>query len=383
MKLKPTVYLFRSSLPLCFCVILFSISCKNTLTDNPCDPNQAAFRNNLLVKWATSDNGLTCGKTYLPSIPKEILEYSIPSLGITGLIRDNQIVITSETITSIASYVAHFKTNGSSVTVNGIEQISGVTSNSYALPLKYIVKGGDGSTNEYTVQMVAPRVLGGGSLRLWFKADQLTLNDGDGIATWSDVSGYGNHISQANVIQRPVFRMNQANGYPVAEFRSSNTSRMDLSSGAVGLYVTNSGSVFFVMRLVNTVSGGVTLLNIHGSQGREISIDHPISQYIVCRNGASCATISSLPIPKNEFLALGSVQVLMTTGREYWNGVLKGQVPIAYDYSFGTIPNSLYLGNGNLDADIAEVLYFNTDLSEADVEKLSFYVNTKYKLLPL
>jgi hypothetical protein len=148
-----------------------------------------------LAKWVTSDYSQTCGKVYLPSIPKEILEYSIPSLGVTGMIRGNQIVITSETITSIASYVANFKTNGSSVTVNGTEQVSGVTSNSYADPLKYIVKGVDGSTNEYIVQMVAPRVLGAGSLRLWFKADQLTLNDGDGIATWTDVSGYGNHIS--------------------------------------------------------------------------------------------------------------------------------------------------------------------------------------------
>lgn len=81
--------------------------------------------------------------------------------------------------------------------MDGKEQISGVTSNSYSTPLKYIVTGVDGSTNEYTVQMVAPRVLGSGSLRLWFKADQLTLNDGDPIATWSDVSGYGNHIVQA------------------------------------------------------------------------------------------------------------------------------------------------------------------------------------------
>ncbi|TGM59187.1 hypothetical protein [Leptospira vanthielii] len=336
-----------------------------------------------MAKWVTSDYSQTCGKVYLPSIPKEILEYSIPSLGVTGMIRGNQIVITSETITSISSYVANFKTNGSSVTVDGTEQISGVTSNSYAAPLKYIVTGVDGSTNEYIVQMVAPRVLGAGSLRLWFKADQLTLNNGDGIATWSDVSGYGNHISQANAIQRPVFRMNQVNGYPAAEFRSSITSRMDLSSGAVGLYLTNSGSVFFVMRLIDTITGGITLLNLHGGQGREISINHPISQYLVCRNGASCAIISALPISKAEFLAVGSVQVLMTTAREYWNGSLKGQVPVSYDYSGGSIPNSLYLGNGNLDADLAEVLYFNTDLSEADVQKLYFYLNTKYALSPI
>lgn len=374
---------FNSLLSFCFCIIFFCISCKNPLTDNPCDPNETTFRNTLLAKWVTSDYSQTCGKVYLPSIPKEILEYSIPSLGVTGMIRGNQIVITSETITSIASYVANFKTNGNSVTINGTEQISGVTSNSYAAPLKYIVTGVDGSTNEYIVQMVAPRVLGAGSLRLWFKADQLTLNDGDGIATWTDVSGYGNHISQANAIQRPVFRMNQVNGYPAAEFRSSITSRMDLSSGAVGLYLTNSGSVFFVMRLIDTITGGITLLNLHGGQGREISINHPISQYLVCRNGASCAIISALPIPKAEFLAVGSVQVLMTTAREYWNGSLKGQVPVSYDYSGGSIPNSLYLGNGNLDADLTEVLYFNTELSEADVQKLYFYLNTKYALSPI
>ncbi|MCW7494229.1 DUF5018 domain-containing protein [Leptospira soteropolitanensis] len=197
----------------------------------------------MLLKWATSDASPTCGKIYVPSVQKEILEYSIPSLGVYGIITENKIVITSESIVSISSYIANFKTNGVSVTVNGIEQISGITSNPFTAPLKYIVTGVDGSTNEYTVQMVAPRILGSGSLRLWFKADQLTLNDGDPIASWSDLSGHGNHISQVNTTQRPVIRMNQVNGYPIAEFRSSTVSRMNLSGG-IGLYVNNSGSVF-------------------------------------------------------------------------------------------------------------------------------------------
>lgn len=367
---------------LCFFVLLFIVSCKNPFSDNPCDPNGQKFIDSLLLKWAISDNSVTCGKVYLLSAGKEILEYSIPSLGVTGIIKGNQIVITSETIVSISSYVANFKTNGVSVSVNDVPQTSGVTSNDYNSPLKYIVTGTDGSTSEYTVQMVAPRILGSGSLRLWFKADQLTLNDGDPILTWSDVSGYGNHIVQASApTVHTLYRKGQVNGYPVAEFRSVNVSRMNLSGG-VGLYVTNSGSVFFVMKLVNTITGGITVINIHGGQGREISIDHPISSYLVCRNGASCATISALPIPKNDFLAIGSVQVLMTSGREYWNGSLKGQAPISYDYAGGDTPNSIYLGNGNLDADIAEVLYFNTDLSDADVEKVFFYLNAKYGLSP-
>lgn len=374
--------MLRLILSLCFFFFIFIISCKNSFSENPCDPNGQKFIDTLLLKWAISDSSATCNKVYLPAIPKEILEYSIPSLGVTGIIKGNQIVITSETIVTIASYVATFKTNGVSVSINGVPQTSGVTSNSFLSPLKYVVTGADGSTNEYTVQMVAPRILGSGSLRLWFKADQLALNDGDPIASWSDVSGYGNHISQGTPTQRPVFRVNQVNRYPIAEFRSSTVSRMDLSGG-VGLYVTNSGSVFFVLRLVNTIPGGITLLNLDGSQGREISIDHPISTYLVCRNGSSCSNISALPILKNEFLAIGSVQVLMTSAREYWNGSLKNQVSISYDYSGGNSPNTLYLGNGNLDADIAEVLYFNTDLTEADVQKLFFYLNTKYGLSPM
>lgn len=379
-KAKVNCAMLKPYFKSCFCFILFLLSCKNPFSENPCDPNGKRFIDTLLLKWTTSDGSPTCGKVYVPSVAKEILEYSIPSLGVTGIITENKIVITSESIVSISSYIATFKTNGVSVTVDGQEQISGVTSNPYSAPLKYIVTGVDGSTNEYTVQMVAPRVLGSGSLRLWFKADQLTLNDGDPITAWPDVSGYGNHISQAAYpTVHTLFRKGQVNGYPVAEFRNANVSRMNLSGG-VGLYANNSGSVFFVMKLVNTITGGITLINIHGGQGREISIDHPISAYLVCRNGASCSTISALPIPKNEFLAIGSVQVLVTSGREYWNGSLKSQVSISYDYSGGASPNTIYLGNGNLDADIAEVLFFNTDLSEADVEKIFFYLNTKYKL---
>ncbi|WP_244936852.1 hypothetical protein [Leptospira brenneri] len=361
---------------------LFLLSCKNTITDNACDPNGRKFIDSVLLKWISLDSSPTCGKVYVSAIPKEILEYSIPSLGVVGIISGNQIVITSETIVSISSYVANFKTNGISVSIDGVEQISGVSSNSYASPLKYIVTAVDGSTKEYTVQMIAPRILGSGSLRLWFKADQLTLNDGDGITTWSDLSGYGNHVAQANAIQRPVFRVNQVNGLPAAQFRSSFVSRMDISSSSVGTYVTASGSVFFVMRLVQTIPGGVTLLNLDSTGGREFSIDHPSPEYLLSKNGTGFSAVSGFPLPKTIFLALGSVQVLTNTAREYWNGNLKGQTPVSYDYGGGT--NSiLYLGNGNLDADIAEVLYFNTDLSEAEVQKLYFYLNTKYGLSPL
>ncbi|MCW7480933.1 DUF5018 domain-containing protein [Leptospira kanakyensis] len=312
------------------------------------------------------------------------MEYSIPSLGVTGIINGNQIVVSSETIVSISFYVANFKTNGVSVSVNGVPQTSGVTSNDYNSPLKYIVTGADGSKNEYTVQMVAPRVLGSSSLRLWFKADQLTLNDGDPVTNWSDVSGYGNHISQANSDYWPFFRKNQVNGYPVVEFRSVLRSEIELPSGGVGLYAGNSGSTFFVKRLVS-VGAAITLLRLCDTFGREIAINDPNGEYLVCRSGTGCTTVSALPIPKLQFISIGSVQTLFSDAREYRNGKLIGQSALNtyFDYTSASGQGRVLLGNRNLDADIAEVLYFNTNLSEEDVAKVFFYLNTKYGLSPM
>lgn len=64
--------------------------------------------------------------------------------------------------------------------------------------------------------------------------------------------------------------------------------------------------------------------------------------------------------------------MLTTNVREYWNGSLKGEVIISYNDSGVSGQDRVLLGNGNLDADMAEVLYFNTDLTERDVQKLFF-----------
>ncbi|TGK82589.1 hypothetical protein EHQ24_15230 [Leptospira noumeaensis] len=337
----------------------------------------------MLFKWATSDNSTTCGKVYIFPAGKEILEYSIPSLGLTGIINGNQIVITSESIVTISSYVANFKTNGVSVSVNDVPQTSGVSSNDYNSPLKYVVTGTDGSTNEYTVQMVAPRVLGSGSLRLWFKADQLTLNDGDPVTSWSDVSGYGNHISQPTINIWPIYRKNQVNGYPAVAFRSALTSQMELPSGGVGLYVSDSGSFFFVKRLVS-IGSAITLIRLCYTLGREIGISNVLGEYAVCRNATTCVSPSSIPLPMLQFISIGTVQTLTSNVREYRYGKFAGQSALdgTYSYAGGSNMDRVLLGNGNLDADIAELLYFNTNLSETDVEKVFFYLNTKYKLSP-
>jgi lysophospholipase L1-like esterase len=54
-----------------------------------------------------------------------------------------------------------------------------------------------------------------------WKADSLTLNDGDDVATWLDETANNIDIAQATVGKRPHFKTNILNGYPVVRFTAS------------------------------------------------------------------------------------------------------------------------------------------------------------------
>lgn len=53
-------------------------------------------------------------------------------------------------------------------------------------------------------------------LRVWLKAGRITgLNDGDAVATWSDLSGNGNDATQATGAKQPLYQTNIVNGEPI------------------------------------------------------------------------------------------------------------------------------------------------------------------------
>jgi hypothetical protein len=52
-------------------------------------------------------------------------------------------------------------------------------------------------------------------LQLWLDASQIAgLNDGDAVATWSDISGNANHATQATASKKPTYQTAEQNGLP-------------------------------------------------------------------------------------------------------------------------------------------------------------------------
>ncbi len=83
-------------------------------------------------------------------------------------------------------------------------------------------------------------------LNLWLKADSLSLNDGDPVSSWTDSSGKGNHATGTGA-NRPVFKTNIINGYPIVQFTNANTSYVDAPNGAL-TGITSAVSAFVVQR---------------------------------------------------------------------------------------------------------------------------------------
>lgn len=317
------------------------------------------------------------------SSTKDITSYSIPSLGINGIISGTQISLSSDSLTSFTPLVARFTTTGKSVAVSGTNQISDTTSNTYSSNLIYTVTAEDGSTQDYTVTLTAPRTYGSSSLVIWLKADSLGLGDGASVSTWTDFSGNGNHFTQPTGALQPTYKLSQVNNLPSVQFRMATAQIMRVFSGGTGFYLTNSGSLFFVFKLIQTNPAGTTILNINGGNGREMALTDPTGQYLQCRNGISCSQTSGSAIPLNTYIAIGSVQDANTTVNEIWNGDTKGSISAVggnFDYVAGASPGTAYLNNGNLDADFAEVLFFNTNLTQNEVDKVFCYLRAKYNL---
>lgn len=95
------------------------------------------------------------------SSTKELLNFSILKSDNQGKVaNDVEASIQGSVITlpldkydDLKSLIAVFEYNGKSITINGVEQESGVTSNDYSQPLVFTMEAEDGSKQQYTVEI--------------------------------------------------------------------------------------------------------------------------------------------------------------------------------------------------------------------------------------
>ena len=123
-------------------------------------------------------------------------------------------------------------------------------------------------------------VSGGGTNELWLDANQMTLSNGDPVATWSDESGNTNDATQGTGSFRPSFVTNDAN------FNSRHSISFDgvddvILTGSIANLETNTLTLICVAKIFNSgsASGVITRLSYAAGASNPTKSNYFLSNY--------------------------------------------------------------------------------------------------------
>ena len=219
-------------------------------------------------------------------------------------------------------------------------------------------------------------------LKLWLKADALALSDGAAVASWPDSSGNGNDAAQSVAGERPLFKTNIINGKPVLRFDGVDDF---LNANMLGA-VTTTASIFIVQLKRNIASSAVTLQSWPAGSANVFDLYLPFSDgnfYFDLGDSTATGRISGAwggdltHFFVWSFVAGGGNMAAYRNGTTVLSsgGHTNSFTPAGLTFNInGSGPGS------SQDADIAEILIYNTALSDTDRQNVESFLRTKYGL---
>jgi hypothetical protein len=243
-------------------------------------------------------------------------------------------------------------------------------------------------------------------LGLWLKADEGVATDGTlGVTGWNDLSGKGNHASQATAPFRPRLIYNAINGQPALRFDGSDdfldlpaatSSNMSLSDFRNGL------TTFIVARpnVLQTSARFLTLSRGGSSQVVSIAYNKPFSyteissnlEYYLNNPSSGVSTVVAWRALSQQRFAFHQVTQAPSSATNgaveiRANGTLlaNGEIPLP-SYNATQPRDKNYVGRSSfanqpfLNADIAEVLLYQRPLSTTERRTVDYYFYKKYRI---
>lgn len=233
---------------------------------------------------------------------------------------------------------------------------------------------------------------------LWLKADDLSLNNGDPVSSWSDASGNGNSVSQSTSDKQPTYQVNSSiNNGPAIRFDGlKDQATGDELNAADGATLDGMGALT-IFSVVNPSSfDGVAqgIVSKRSSQTTEESysmfiydnqnlyMDFPDSENREAATGYIFST-NTTAIASGKFD--GSLANPRVSARVDGTGLTMGDGSVSIT-AIPNEPSSLYIGQlgGNHDTyftgDMAEIIAYNVALNSAQQTIVENYLSTKYNV---
>lgn len=232
---------------------------------------------------------------------------------------------------------------------------------------------------------IGPNAFGGGGgftpsqlagLQLWLKADAITgLADGAAIGTWADSSGNGRNATQGTAGAQPTYKTGIINSLPVARFDGGDS----LARTSAQLWATSMTMIAVWQQTdasvepevfsnavgitVDSYSGGRMYIAVHGVGAvTYASVDVTAwmittahynavlpsgSRWFLSRNGAALTLISGGATAPNTSTTFG-------VGYNHWDNASR------------------------MKGDIAEIIVYDTALSDTNRQAVEAYLSAKY-----
>jgi len=199
-------------------------------------------------------------------------------------------------------------------------------------------------------------------------------NEGDPVSSWGDLTGNGHTLDQtpSSTSDRPQWRDAVANGYPALEFDGSDY--IWATSSQFGV-LSGSKTVFFVCK--THVPDGGYVFDGSSSSGRNAVFtgqSNLPSQWVLFTGQD---VIGGPPVDLETFQVHC---VSFTEGhQQHWvNGDLIQEGFLGLDPMAGMVVGGRYTTSNRFNGDIAELLVYDTDLSDADRASVEGYLLAKH-----
>lgn len=236
----------------------------------------------------------------------------------------------------------------------------------------------------------APTLLSG--LELWLDAATAGSVDGTPVATWSDLSGCGHHVTQAAGARQPLWKANQQGGLPAVVFDGSN----DFMASAAYAFPTATATLFAIAFTPSTVGGSVVVFGPDSEA---------VSGFGLTLNGGGAGKLNassvgnvglssfySTTVPKLAWHLMGGIfDRTLASGETTTNvdGVLTGSQISNLDNTdstYGTKSWSVGAGSGGArvgNVSIGEVVAYNRVLSTIERQTVEGYLMWRWGLQAL
>lgn len=213
-------------------------------------------------------------------------------------------------------------------------------------------------------------------LRLWLKADALSLANNDPVATWPDSSGNGNDATATGTV-RPTYKTNQINStLPAVFFDGTAPNYLTFADNAFSSFT--AAEIFIVVKiLADPPPSGATsgIWKLYPDDG---TTHYPFTDgTIYDQFGSTVRKTVGNPGPTLAAWRLYEVRSVTND----WQCYLDGASLFSTATNTVGFPVSARIGDGDsisLNGYIAEVCMFNKGLNSTERQQMWDYIESKY-----